>query len=54
MQELLVILLIVFLLFGAKKVPEIMKSLGEGIRAFKAESNKIIRDMEAAVEDDKD
>jgi len=33
--ELLVILCIVLLLFGGKKLPEIAKSLGEGIREFK-------------------
>ena len=33
--ELLVILLICLLLFGATRLPEIGKSLGEGIREFK-------------------
>jgi sec-independent protein translocase protein TatA len=46
-QELLIILLIVFVLFGAKKVPEIMKSFGQGIREFKRESSKIVADLEA-------
>lgn len=35
MPELLVILLICLLLFGANRLPEIGKSLGEGIREFK-------------------
>ena len=35
MQELLVILLIAVLLFGGRKIPEIGKGLGEGIRMFK-------------------
>lgn len=34
-SELLVILLICLLLFGANRLPEIGKSLGEGIREFK-------------------
>jgi sec-independent protein translocase protein TatA len=34
-QELLVILLIAVLLFGGRKIPEIGKGLGEGIRQFK-------------------
>lgn len=34
-QELLVILLIVVFLFGARKIPEIAKGLGEGIRGFR-------------------
>jgi sec-independent protein translocase protein TatA len=36
MQELLVILLIVVVLFGAAKLPQIGKGLGEGIRNFKS------------------
>ena len=34
-SELLVILLVCLLLFGANRLPEIGKSLGEGIREFK-------------------
>lgn len=34
-QELVVILLIVVLVFGAKRIPEIMDSLGKGIKTFK-------------------
>jgi len=33
--ELIVILFVVFLLFGANKLPEVGKGLGEGIRNFK-------------------
>lgn len=33
-QEILVILLIVLLLFGGRKIPELMKGLGKGIREF--------------------
>ncbi len=36
-QELLVILAIVVLLFGAKKIPELAKGIGKGIKNFKAE-----------------
>jgi len=35
MQELIVIFLIVFLLFGAKNLPEIAKGLGKSIKEFK-------------------
>jgi sec-independent protein translocase protein TatA len=34
-MELLVILLVALLLFGGKKIPELAKGLGEGIRNFK-------------------
>ena len=39
LPELLVILLIVLLVFGAGKIPQIAKSLGEGIREFKKNMN---------------
>lgn len=35
MQEILIIALIVLLLFGGKKIPELMKGLGKGVRSFK-------------------
>lgn len=34
-QEILVIALVVLLLFGGKKIPELMKGLGKGVRSFK-------------------
>ncbi len=36
MPELIVILAVAVLLFGGKKIPEIAKGLGEGIRNFKS------------------
>ena len=33
--EILIIALIVLLLFGAKKIPELMKGLGKGVKSFK-------------------
>ena len=35
MQEILVIALIILLLFGWKKIPELMKGLGKGVKSFK-------------------
>jgi sec-independent protein translocase protein TatA len=35
LPELLVILVVALLLFGGKKIPEVAKGLGEGIRNFK-------------------
>lgn len=35
MQEILFLLLIVLLFFGGKKIPELMKGLGKGVRSFK-------------------
>ncbi|KEA45276.1 Sec-independent protein translocase subunit TatA/TatB [Campylobacter mucosalis] len=36
-QQLLIILVIIVLLFGAKKIPELAKGVGKGIKSFKAE-----------------
>lgn len=40
-QELLVISLIVLLLFGGKKIPELMKGLGKGVKSFKDGMNDV-------------
>ena len=39
-QEILVIALIVLLLFGGKKIPELMKGLGKGVKSFKEGMNE--------------
>ena len=41
MQEILVIALIVLLLFGGKKIPELMKDLGKGVKSFKEGMNEV-------------
>lgn len=38
--ELILVLLVVLLLFGGKKIPEIAKSIAQGIREFKRASNE--------------
>lgn len=35
LQEIIVIALIILLLFGGKKIPEMMKGLGKGVKSFK-------------------
>lgn len=47
--ELIIILLIVVLLFGAKKIPEIAKGLGKGIKDFKG----AMKDGDAPVDETK-
>ena len=44
LQEILIIALIVLLLFGGKKIPELMKGLGEGVKSFK-EGMKEVTDI---------
>ena len=45
MQEVLLIALVVLLFFGGKKIPELMKGLGKGIRSFKEGMNDIEKDI---------
>jgi len=35
MQEILVVALVVLLFFGGKKIPELMKGIGKGVKSFK-------------------
>ena len=40
-QEILVIALIVLLLWGGKKIPELMHGLGKGVKSFKDGMNEV-------------
>ena len=51
--ELLVILLIVLLLFGAKKIPDLMQGLGKGVREFRKAARDIQDEIEKAPEEKK-
>ncbi|MFN6946134.1 MAG: twin-arginine translocase TatA/TatE family subunit [Cytophagaceae bacterium] len=53
LNEMIVILLIVVLLFGAKKIPELARGLGKGIREFKDASKDIKDEIESSVKDEK-
>ena len=44
--EIIVIALIVLLLFGGKKIPELMKGIGKGVRSFKEGMNNIEKEIE--------
>ena len=48
MQEMLLIALVVLLFFGGKKIPELMKGLGKGVRSFK----EGMTNMEKEIEED--
>lgn len=45
MQEVLLIALIVLLFFGGKKIPELMKGLGKGVRSFKEGMNNVEKEI---------
>ncbi|OGL43956.1 MAG: preprotein translocase subunit TatA [Candidatus Schekmanbacteria bacterium RBG_16_38_10] len=53
MPELIVILLIAFLIFGAGKLPEIGEGLGKGIKNFKKSIKEIDSDSKKKIEGDK-
>jgi len=44
--EIIIIALVVLLLFGGKKIPELMRGLGKGVRSFKEGVNDIQKDIE--------
>jgi sec-independent protein translocase protein TatA len=46
MQEIILILFILLLLYGAKRLPELGQSLGKGIREFKRGVSEIKEDLE--------
>jgi sec-independent protein translocase protein TatA len=49
-QELIIIALIVLLVFGARRIPEIMGGFGKGIREFKRSMNDIEREIRTPAE----
>lgn len=52
--EWIVIILVVLIFFGAKKIPELARGLGKGIREFKDATKEIKKDIEDSgkIEDD--
>ena len=50
--EIIVIVLVVLLLFGGKKIPELMRGLGKGVKNFKDGMNGV-EDTKEKVEDEK-
>ena len=53
-QELLIVLLTVLLLYGGKKVPEMMRGLGQGVKAFKDGMNDTVSAIEENKEEKKE
>ena len=50
--ELILILFIVLIIFGAKKLPELAKGLGQGIKEFKKSSREIQDELQQAIDVD--
>ncbi len=47
MPELIIIAFIILLLFGAKRIPDLMKGIGKGVRSFKEGVNEIEKEVES-------
>ena len=45
-NEIIIILVIVLLLFGGRKIPELMKGLGKGVREFNDAKNNVKKGIE--------
>ena len=48
-QEIIIILVIVLLLFGGRKIPELMRGLGRGVREFNDAKNNVRQEIESNV-----
>lgn len=48
-NEILIILVIVLLLFGGKKIPELMRGLGKGMREFNEAKSNVQKEVEAGL-----
>ena len=54
--EIVIIALVILLLFGGKKIPELMKGLGKGVKSFKDGINEVekdIKDVDATLDSKK-
>ena len=48
-NEILLILMVVLLLFGGRKIPELMRGLGKGIREFNDAKNNVRKEIEEGI-----
>ena len=53
-QELLIVLIVVVVLFGGRKIPEIMRGVGEGLREFRHASKQVTDDLKPLIEPESD
>ncbi len=53
--EIIAIVLVILLLFGGRKIPELMRGLGKGVKSFKQGMNEVEEEIKKPLEDlDKD
>ena len=51
--ELVVIAVLVLLLFGGKKIPELMKGIGKGVKSFKEGMNEVEKEIKGESDKEK-
>lgn len=51
--EIILIAIVILVLFGAKKIPDLMQGLGKGIKEFKKASSDIEKDITSSHDNDK-
>ncbi len=49
--EIILILLVIIIFFGAKKIPELARGMGRGIREFKEASQEVKKEIETSVQE---
>ena len=49
--EIVIIMLVIILIFGGKKIPELARGLGKGLKEFQKTTNEIKDEVNAAAED---
>lgn len=52
-QEVIIIAIIILLLFGGKKIPELMRGIGKGVRSFKEGMDDVKNEMEKPIDQEK-
>jgi sec-independent protein translocase protein TatA len=52
-NEILIILVIVLLLFGAKKIPELMRGVGKGMKEFSDAKNNVRNELDAGMKNER-
>jgi sec-independent protein translocase protein TatA len=50
-NEIIIILIIVLLMFGGRKIPELMKGLGKGVREFNDAKSNVKKEIEESAND---
>jgi len=51
--EIVIICLVILLLFGGKKIPELMRGMGKGVKSFKEGLNEVQDELNKPIEDEK-